>query len=413
MDKTNSKLTNELKHDTLSTIQKIPFINQQKPTPLHKAVDKCDEKLVSYLLNKGINVNVNIMFWGTALHVAVKKNNSEIISQLINYGANINERQLLTGWAPLHVAVQYDNKMAAELLIDKGADVNATCTSESGLDFTPLHIAAEKGSEKMVELLLNKMADVNALSQVDGTPLFKAAYTGNTKIIKLLLAYGAEIDYIVTKSQYISQTALHAAILSRNPEAVRLLLRCGINISPVNFANESILHVAIYSRNKKIIQDLLESSIDINFVNSDNKTILDYYIFDHSIIEQIKQHIVKLNAANFFVSKKNLMAVENKEFDCFKKKCCEEIEIMRSYKIATTNLTFYKILHGRSHELSLYIKHLNANIILDCGFESMFPLYAGMIDFLKKTESTSSEAGENIASVKDKDNFIHYTMHSC
>eukprot|EP01043_Picozoa_sp_COSAG02_P036927 COSAG02_NODE_2739_length_8128_cov_8.386100_3_plen_502_part_00 len=128
----------------------------------------------------GANVNWARIHWRrvTLLHVAVKHAKADMVTFLLNRGANVNLADI-SGLTSLHVAVTEHAKAEIDtnedivtkdivtLLLDRGANVNLG--DEDGL--TPLHLAVAMDKPNMVALLLDRGANVNATDINGITPL--------------------------------------------------------------------------------------------------------------------------------------------------------------------------------------------------------------------------------------------------
>ena len=90
-------------------------------TPLHLA-SKQHSRIVSVLLNKGCNVNVQNNLGNSALHIAVSANQHTIVEILIRYEADINLKDNY-GRTPLLACDMMDMK-TIQYLVDHKADVN-------------------------------------------------------------------------------------------------------------------------------------------------------------------------------------------------------------------------------------------------------------------------------------------------
>ncbi|XP_008543636.1 putative ankyrin repeat protein RF_0381 [Microplitis demolitor] len=292
----------------------------------------------------------------------------------------------VTSFTPLQLAVLQNNIETAELLMENGADVNFV-TDNLNLHIrrkTLLNIAIHQNNEQMVRLLLKHNADPNRDISGDISSLHIATGNGNLKIMKILLAYGANIN-LVPVHGFIHQSPLHFAVLHENLKAVKLLLNDNtININTVGDLKSSVLHYgAMYVKlNYKVVQYLLDAGVDVNLKNDLGETALD--IAQHlpgKVKLLIKRHIIKLTAANYYVSKENLAAVMNNHFTKSRNLCIEEIEKMKKINIGASYLTFYDALFKDQHGLAVGLKYVNYETISDLDIKSVFPLYAGMITY--------------------------------
>jgi ankyrin repeat protein len=81
---------------------------------------------------------------------------AELISFLRDKGADINAQDI-TGATPLHYAV-WHNEDLVEILLNHGADPNVATLPSRG-KYTPLHFAADIRKKSAIKVLLDKGAD--------------------------------------------------------------------------------------------------------------------------------------------------------------------------------------------------------------------------------------------------------------
>ncbi len=104
--------------------------------------------------------------WGfTALHNMMSEEQFEILGYLVDQGVNVNV-QNNDGIAPLHLACYVEN---AEALVAAGADINLADYSGN----TPLHIHAAEGNKsyEIIEYLLKQGADSQAKNNSNELPI--------------------------------------------------------------------------------------------------------------------------------------------------------------------------------------------------------------------------------------------------
>ncbi|XP_057334338.1 transient receptor potential channel pyrexia-like [Microplitis mediator] len=265
-----------------------------------------------------------------------------------------------------------------------------SCNPQFIGDHLPLSVAIREGHEEMVELLLKHGADPNVDNYRDISPLVHAAEKGNSNIIKLLLAYGADINLVPVNGS-VTKSALHCAVVRENLDVVQLLLdNIMIDVNTV-IANKMIaLHsgALFIDDNFNVVQHLLDAGADANAVNGYGHSALDISCLKCSteIESMILKHIVKLSAANFYVSKKNLAEVTDKVFEELRIQCCEEVQKMKKTYITGSNFTFYDVLCMDQHSLAVRLTHIKPKIIINLNTESIFPLYGGMLNYRLKKE---------------------------
>jgi hypothetical protein len=136
-------------------------------TPLGTAINTSNIEMITFLINKGADVNLSsreITPLSRAIDRIsnlVKINKIEIIQLLIEKGANVN--QVTNKKTPLIQCIERNDENNPDLLhvltllIDYGADVN----KESVSKITPLRVAIDKNMPKVAQLLLNRGVNVN------------------------------------------------------------------------------------------------------------------------------------------------------------------------------------------------------------------------------------------------------------
>jgi ankyrin repeat protein len=89
----------------------------------------------------------------------------------------------------LHLMVQRNDPSAVRWLLDRGADVNGRWSS-GGADVTPLHLAASRGHAEMARLLLGAGADPAIRDSMhDGAPIDWAEHFQQPSIVQILKDY--------------------------------------------------------------------------------------------------------------------------------------------------------------------------------------------------------------------------------
>jgi len=161
-------------------------------TALDLAAQGSHVEAVKELLAKGARLDAHWDHRGTPLHRAAERNDRKLVEILLAAGADINSRtrreQFGGEVTPLFVAVAGGRDDVAKLLIGKGADVNA----RSAFGSTPLHSAAALGNLEMVKLLIEKGADVNPAQQGGFTPLDCAQEKGHREVVDFLKQRGGQ-----------------------------------------------------------------------------------------------------------------------------------------------------------------------------------------------------------------------------
>jgi len=261
--------------------------------PIHSAVIESHEGLVSFLLDKKIDLNIKTTSGATALHEAARVGNLNIITMLLNGNADVNAKDA-KGNTPLHVGIPANVYLEVlGMLISKGADVNLR--DEHG--DTPLHIAIMLNrSAVSVQLLLNSGSDVHIRNINGKTPLYVAVQERRIALIPFLLASGSEIfaadnngitpfdisakandgtfnllitNETVNQRDSYGNTMLHCAVNNKaTAEQIGRILEQRSVVDSRNRDGDTALHLAVRTNQKESGEYLLTRGANIFSLNS-------------------------------------------------------------------------------------------------------------------------------------------------
>lgn len=239
-------------------------------TPLHIAC--CSKKggskgkIVSFLIDKGVNVNAQNNYESTPLAIAVSNGNYEATQLLLaSKGIRINQTYQ-QNFTPLHIAVISQIPPLIKLLLSH-PDINPNFGTSDGA--TPLHYAAMQGLVEEAKILIDHpRTDINA-PQHDtiysgATPLHFASMQAQAEIVSCLLSNPTiQVNATINKGAQTGFTPLHYAVL--NPDTVNVLevvnllmdhgadpnLKCEAGKTPFDLTAVSIIQKALVNHKKK------------------------------------------------------------------------------------------------------------------------------------------------------------------
>ncbi|PNP46422.1 hypothetical protein THARTR1_10744 [Trichoderma harzianum] len=240
---------------------------------VHAAVNGGHMNVVEFLVSRGANVNSQ-----SPLFVHIPERDTHLLGYLLNQGMNLDMQDEQHGTA-LHKAITIENSTHFELLLERGADINAlseklgtplqaACVTIER--YTPGKLWSDDGILHNIEKLLDSGADPNIRGGKYATALQAACSTSYymiesaTKVVRLLIEHGADVN--VQGGRWGS--ALHAAAASKyfgeKVEMMKLLLDNGAKIDQRGNDGETPLHVACREGTLEAVRFLVDRGADVN-----------------------------------------------------------------------------------------------------------------------------------------------------
>jgi ankyrin repeat protein len=223
---------------------KVNVVNELGVTPLVLAGETGNGDMVTAFLEAGAKPNVLTVAGESPLMAASRSGSLTAVAALLKHGADPNAVEKTRGQTALMWAVAAQQPGAVRLLLAAGADVHARTASNRRLvytgfryitspppessgtvvevdlgGFSPILFAAQQGNVEVGTLLLDAGANKNDQSALGQTPLIIAAHSNHAALVKLLVDRGADPN-----AGDVGHSALHAAVLLGNLDAVNLLL---------------------------------------------------------------------------------------------------------------------------------------------------------------------------------------------
>lgn len=153
------------------------------------------------------------------LHWAVVRHHEHLVTLLLRLGVAVDVREDVESGTPLHWGAKHGHEKMVRLLLLNGADI-VVCNL---FKETPLHWAAAFGKLEMVELLLQEARERDGYADMrdghGGTALDWAARYGYVEVCRCLLRWGADVSI----RDELGWTARRSAKASGHGAVVELL----------------------------------------------------------------------------------------------------------------------------------------------------------------------------------------------
>ena len=182
-----------------------------------KAIQFDNVQAVQALLQRGFDPNTVNPEGVPALMLAVREPSLKVAEFLASWPQTRTEVRNASDESPLMLAALKGFLPLVKKLVANDADVNKP-------GWTPLHYAATGGHVPVVQFLLDESAYIDAESPNGTTPLMMAAMYGSPEAVKVLIQAGA--DLTLKNQQGLS--ALDFAIRAQRNNA-RELIQTGLN----------------------------------------------------------------------------------------------------------------------------------------------------------------------------------------
>ncbi len=122
------------------------YVKSRESRVLALAAKMSKNDILRFLLESGVDPNLDGDHGMTALHRAAKNGDTEAVDLLLRSGANVNAQDNAMAAAPLHEAVRENHLEVANLLLSNGAKVDSHVCGY----FEPVHWAATCGHLSML-----------------------------------------------------------------------------------------------------------------------------------------------------------------------------------------------------------------------------------------------------------------------
>lgn len=229
---------------------------------LKKAIEKGDVEAVKELINQGVDIhNFSYCF----LHVAIEYKRLDIAELLLAKKSNVYKGPINT--PALYWAVKLNYVQGVEFLFNNGANL----TNSSFESFSPIHAAAYYGSLDCIKFFCDRGADINQMSKI-GTPLGIATKNNFVDCVTYLSNHP-------NINQSLKIASLDTALSTGKEECGLAIINSGCDIfARMNYNNFCSIHAAAQGNCVNAIKLLLKRGVDVNLSTSDNRQPLHFAV---------------------------------------------------------------------------------------------------------------------------------------
>jgi ankyrin repeat protein len=270
----NDSLINAIKSNDISLVSslidggsvdvKARIDDMRNSTLLHLAAKLGHVEIVVCLLDAGARIDDVDDSDCSACHIATFHGHTDVVKQLIARNADVSLRNT-SNETPVQIAIDKKNELLLMLLID------AAMTAGTPPDNTAMCLAATVGAG-VIQLLLSKhRINLNAIrDNTWRTPLHRAVWRASGPTVLGMLIDVAGVDVNAREANY--STAVHAACMMRDYDALVRLVAAGANLELADNNDETPLHYSRFDRTEQCAIFLLAVGADVHAKNNVGRT---------------------------------------------------------------------------------------------------------------------------------------------
>jgi ankyrin repeat protein len=201
-----------------------------------------DYKVVRLLLERGVDCNTVIGYYGTALKAASRFGNLAIVALLLDFSADHTIVDGEASYTALQAAVMAESLSCVRALLDHGANIDLSTPIRNRLrssssKTTTLSLAVDARVASISVLLIEAGAQIEETRDSEQPLLIKACSWGDISVVQSLLKSGADVRVLGTTDSDSREvpkrfgSALHAAIECGHVHLIELLVTHGLCVT--------------------------------------------------------------------------------------------------------------------------------------------------------------------------------------
>lgn len=258
-------------------------------TPLHLAAEWQIDTIITFIVDKGGNLNARNANGETPLFSAVKADSAVIVKIMLartgDRRADINARDFL-GNTALHACIRWSASDASHALLayDSQSNGRRLINARNLAGKTALHEAARAGNIPFIRSLVLSGADIDAIDETGKTALTDAIQMNQTLAVKALLEKNAS----PVMQDMFGRNAFHEAVKDSSVEVIILLRNAGGNPMARDSYGKTPLSLS-FKKSSETVLAVLGS--DTKLVDSDGNTPLHIAVTEHGNSETLSSLI--------------------------------------------------------------------------------------------------------------------------
>jgi len=238
---------------------------------LHYACKGGHVDIVAYLLEKGLDVNLQSEEKKSPIIYASQSGSIKVVKKLLEYGPKIKYKNRV--FNPLVSASAEGHLDIVKFFVEQGVSVDVF-TSDG---MTPLKAAIEKGRMSVVHYLLNHGATLD--NNVD-SPLLIACESGKVDLIKLFIRLEKE-----TLSSLENIDLINGVVSIGDLSLIQCLIENGVDFAKIKPSPFKVQQTDFFSRN-----ETRSDSFFSILISNNNFDLLKFFVEDLKALNRVTDH---------------------------------------------------------------------------------------------------------------------------